>query len=721
MQPLQATVLYDAARMQFRRLAFVPAIVLVALVAAGRASLTLLQGGVALGAVGLVLLRRGPSRERVQLLEGLASLGLALVVVFFAHLGDPVPFALAPFLAVLFVGTTPLWIAADGGPAAAPAASGWVGRLRPSRALALLLVYYGTLLAHALVSLPTPAAAYGWLVAAGTAIAVVPIVLLSLPPGWPGRLGVGAAFVVLEVALVWQAASFEVAVEQARALPWDEVRLRLGEPGGWQVLAAGLSSLRFALSTVAMVAGYVACERALRRRSPATSLLGAAKLVGAATVCGLLLLRQPYVADRALASAYRQPTAAPWSWVHARPPVSRPFDRTAAAAIRRRAEPPVWEPGPAVPLDTLASRYEGRSIIVVLLESQALRLVPGLGEGAFGYAAAQPELARLARSGLLFTNYFADSFPTHSALWSVLTGLSTPPENPPGVFRAPEAATLGRLPDFRALGYRADWLCPASPRFDNWDRILTAAGARWWIENAEVAGLDRRHWTSWGMPDDQLYEIAEARYLATPRRGSGYLMGLLTVSNHRPYRLPQSREDLLPADHVGGTRYGDRAVGRFVDRLMRLPPHERPIVFLTADTAQLEGLHAHEPLGIRSLESLRIPGLLLLPDGAYAGRRYEGVFAHEDLLDLLYLLVSPSRDGSGRRFIDRHRAVHVVLGGTIAVSATQMCVSPPLRCFDVEGRWTLRPTEPAAAGRLLDAMRQFAEDDAALWPAAGVR
>jgi len=152
-------------------------------------------------------------------------------------------------------------------------------------------------------------------------------------------------------------------------------------------------------------------------------------------------------------------------------------------------------------------------------------------------------------------------------------------------------------------------------------------------------------------------------------------------------------------------------------RRLRATGNRVPILFLTADTAQIEGLRENGPLGIHSPEAMRIPGLLLLPDGAGAGERFEGVFAHEDLLDLLYLLVSPGDAPAPRKFLERHRVVSVGLGGGLAASAGHLCVESPLRCYGVEGRWHLRPLTPSATPRLLAALRQFAADDAALWPA----
>jgi hypothetical protein len=117
-------------------------------------------------------------------------------------------------------------------------------------------------------------------------------------------------------------------------------------------------------------------------------------------------------------------------------------------------------------------------------------------------------------------------------------------------------------------------------------------------------------------------------------------------------------------------------------------------------------------MGIANLEGLRIPGLLLLPDGALAGERYDGLFSHEDLLDLLYLLVAP--EVRSPKFVERHRVV---------MSTTGMLLTPTTyydvqgnRFFEITSRWGLRPVEdPPDRERLLAARSYLDRARASLW------
>jgi hypothetical protein len=339
--------------------------------------------------------------------------------------------------------------------------------------------------------------------------------------------------------------------------------------------------------------------------------------------------------------------------------------------------------------------------------------VAGLGEGALGHRPSSPRLTALAAEGVTFTNYYQASRPTHSALWAVVTGLPYLSSQLKPVYSGPEAARLGRLPQFAALGYQTDWISAASTKFDNWDRLMQEAGARFWINPPELAAFDRAYWTAWGLPDADLMEVALRRFEAVSAPGQPLFLGLLTISNHTPYSFPDEIDGVtLTHDLHGGMRYADHSVGRLVDALFRLPEARRPIVFITADTTDSEGLVEAEPMGIRNLEGLRIPGLLLLPDRALAGERFEGVFSHEDVLDLLYLLVAP--EVSSPKFLRRHR---MVASSTSMLLTSGTCYDVPgERFFEIASRWNLLPIEdPPDRERLLATQVYYDGVRASLW------
>jgi hypothetical protein len=500
-------------------------------------------------------------------------------------------------------------------------------------------------------------------------------------------------------------------------LLWEELVSRVRDPGSWDILVEGLLSFRAALLTLVLFGGLPVLARMLGRMRRESSFLVLLRILALVLVCGSLFVRQSMSISPTLAERYLANSSAPWSSVHDRDFRPRAIDWSVAEKVRTHFDPPIWEPEAAPPLDSLAGRYRGRSIVFLLLESQSPTNVAGLGEGAYAHQPSAPHLTRLMKEGLFFTNYIASGFDTRSAMWTVLTGLPLPMGNPAGVQRAPEAARVGRMADFLALGYRCDWLYAGSPRFDNWDLLMQGAGVRWWIDAAESRNLPRDYWTSWGMPDEALHSIALERYRQAVKDEQPTFIGVLTVSNHTPYSFPDMVDgQRLSKDQFGGTRYADHAMNELVEQLRSLPEKDWPIIFVTADTSFIENLREIEPWGILALEGLRIPGLILLPDRYLAGERYEGLFSHEDVLDFLYMLVAPEEETREGKFRAHRRAV--VFANSYQVLSRNSYFASPNHWFQIEGYWALKETEAPPERSLIEkAWEEHRKIDDKLWPA----
>jgi len=656
--------------------------------------------------------------RRFMALDTLALLVVGTFATYHVANGEPTSFNLALVLApVLVLGTIAFaWFLERDGFGAGTRS--WLG-LPWNRALAFAILALGMTLVVSIwaFGLSPRIMTYSWLV---SSYSFWPLLLLAFLCAVPGRVGAiltVIALVILEVAIVWHIASTEVVVYQNHPLLWEELVSRVRDPGSWQILVEGLLSLRAALLTLVLFGGLPLLAGVLGKMPRGLALPVLLRSLAVVLVGGALLAHLPLWMSPTLAERYLENSSAPWSPIHERDFRPIAIDWDTAEEERGRLEPPIWEAGAAQPLDSLAGRYPGRSIVFLLLESQSATNIAGLGEGAYEHRPSAPHFSRLTKEGLLFTNYLAAGFDTRSALWTVLTGLQLPMGSPAGVQRSPEAARVGRMPDFQALGYRCDWLYAGSPRFDNWDLLMAGAGVRWWIDASESRQLSKDFWTSWGMPDEALYTIAVERYRKAVEENEPTFIGILTVSNHTPYSFPDAIEgEPLSKDNFGGTRYADHAMNELIQQLRSLPEDDRPIIVVTADTSYIENLRQIEPWGILALEGLRIPGLVLLPDGLLAGERYEGLFSHEDVLDFLYMLVAPEEKTRGGKFRARRRVV--AFANSYQVLTRNAYFAAPDHWFEIESYWGLHKNEnPPERSLIEDAWRQHREIDEKLWPA----
>jgi arylsulfatase A-like enzyme len=236
-----------------------------------------------------------------------------------------------------------------------------------------------------------------------------------------------------------------------------------------------------------------------------------------------------------------------------------------------------------------------------------------------------------------------------------------------------------------------------------------------WFASDEMRSFDRTYWTQWGIPDEQLYHVAWQRYLAHVHDDAPHLQMLLTISNHHPFSFPSKYG---ANDHRGGMRYADACLATFIGHFLALPAADRPIIFITADHSVHWNLDDAPPLGADGMEGIRIPGCLLLPDGAAAGSVCDAPMAHQDLLDLLYLLTTPPGAAGQRRFLDLHRiAIPTVIGADHSILTRDgFYHAPSGKCYRLHGRWQLaEDTTPEIDKRLLNAHASIEALSHAMW------
>lgn len=502
----------------------------------------------------------------------------------------------------------------------------------PSRGVVLDLLWSGEAAIALVVFLLSIAAGY-WLIGRTSRAAALRLTIAVLCLGLFAQLALG-----------WQA--LLASVQQAQPdRPLDV-------PVTWPLVVLGLL-----LAPAALWLFVVTLRRHLITRQRCTVALPPMALFA----WGLVVAGGGWLDERDVLDRQRT-VAAPWSWLATwrmpREPGHVAIDRAAAAALRQRPDPACWSAGGDDVLGALAGRYAGRGVVVVFLESHRLSDVDRLGSGAHGHQPCSPVLSALAERSLTFANYVQPGLGTFYAQFSFITGL------PPGLHFTVDGAdgsaalaSAGPLAELVRAGWTCEWLQATDTTFAGFDHYLDAAGVGRWFTPAELAPLDRSTWNSWGMPDGPLLTILAERIRTRAASSGNWMLAALTISNHKPYRFPGESRG-LPQDHLGGMRYADRCLATLIATIDALPADRRPLLLVTADHGHRDRLADAQPLGLNGPEVWRLPGVLLLPDGALAGVQHRGMFTHEDVADLLSLLVrGPTGAAGSRKFLDLHRSV----------------------------------------------------------------
>jgi hypothetical protein len=416
---------------------------------------------------------------------------------------------------------------------------------------------------------------------------------------------------------------------------------------------------------------------------------------------------------------YFEPASSPWSIAH-KPYAddeTRAFDFAVAKNIRETEESPFWADGADETLAPLVGRYQGRSVIVVMLESHRASDISGLGEGAVNHKNLSPTITKYMNNGLIFTNHIPAGGGTWAARWSLMTGISNPPGYTPAILRKPSAVKIGRMPQMRQSGYNCVVLSAANPQWDNWGQTVAEAGCEWGLNRMLMTGADGVYRNHFDFRDDLLFSATLKKYKENVDNNRDCFFIVQALSNHEPYEFPSEiNGKKIPHNHEGGMVFVDHSLAILLDGLKQLPEDKQPVIFITSDTANKEGLLASEAPGRGILEGLRIPGLLLLPDQEMAGKIYDGMFCHEDILDLLYLLIFPESKTHMKKFLKRHRILAPTSRMTILLSQSTYFSLMTGDIFAIKDRWKLEPTESSKdLALLLEAKDKMLSLNKKLW------
>lgn len=176
-----------------------------------------------------------------------------------------------------------------------------------------------------------------------------------------------------------------------------------------------------------------------------------------------------------------------------------------------------------------------------------------------------PNLDRLGKEGLFFTNIYATGNRTVNALEAVFTSFTPLP----GISTARRAGSQGMysLPAIlNGQGYNTAFLYGGRAAFDNMGNFWSGIGfTAVWDQN-DIA--DQGFTTIWGVADEYLFGEALKRADALTQTNAPFMLSLLTVSNHRPYTYPAGRIDKDPNEKRRdfSAAYADWAFGQFIEK-----------------------------------------------------------------------------------------------------------------------------------------------------------
>lgn len=233
--------------------------------------------------------------------------------------------------------------------------------------------------------------------------------------------------------------------------------------------------------------------------------------------------------------------------------------------------------------DSLHSLFTTKrpDVYIIIMESFSSRLMKTLtareGEGV------AVNLDSLSREGILFTNFYANSFRTDRGVVSVLSGYPAQPTTSIMKYTHKSQTLPSIAMSLRNVGYDTHYYYGGDANFTNMRSYVMGTGFSHLVSDVDFPISKRR--SKWGVHDHLVF-----RYMLNDMRreaGAGekhvpQLRVLQTSSSHEPFEVPyQSR--LTDNKRLNAFAYTDSVVGDFIRRFKKLPQWKNSVVIMVPD------------------------------------------------------------------------------------------------------------------------------------------
>lgn len=226
------------------------------------------------------------------------------------------------------------------------------------------------------------------------------------------------------------------------------------------------------------------------------------------------------------------------------------------------------------------------NVIIFILESFTFDIVKD--------STIAPNMTRFAREGILFNNFYANSFRTDRGLVSVLGGYPAQPSV--AIIKYPQkTASLPAIPrSLKNAGYNdLSLYYGGDVDFANMRSYFIGSCGITDIISDKNYPISQRL-TKWGVPDkfviERLYDDLVTKKPKTP-----FIKTVLTLSSHEPFDVPVTKFDV---PFLNATAYTDECLGDFIGKLKTSKLWDNTLVIMIADHAiqsYPKGTNSYDP------------------------------------------------------------------------------------------------------------------------------
>jgi len=246
-----------------------------------------------------------------------------------------------------------------------------------------------------------------------------------------------------------------------------------------------------------------------------------------------------------------------------------------------------------VPLPSSLLRVKRPNIVLLILESFSGSACQAVWPEAD--STIMPNINRIYREGIGFTNVFANSFRTDRGVAAVLASYPGQPTN--SVMKDQSKCNHLQYMSKRLKenGYDLHFVHGGDVDFTNMRGFLTAGGFEQITGDTDFPIGDRM--SKWGVPDHKMFDYLFDEIEKEAGNGTPSLKVMLTLSSHEPFDVEYHH---FKNEYVNSIAYVDSCIGNFVDRLKNTSAWDNLLIIGVADHS-----YANYPAGLQNHELLR--------------------------------------------------------------------------------------------------------------------
>lgn len=215
------------------------------------------------------------------------------------------------------------------------------------------------------------------------------------------------------------------------------------------------------------------------------------------------------------------------------------------------------------------------NILMIILESFSSHLMQSLG----GEAGVAVSLDSLVNEGVLFTNFYANSFRTDRGLIAVLSGYPAQPTTSIMKYPRKTQSLPSICNSLRGEGYTAKYYYGGDADFTNMRSYLMSSGFESILSDQDFSLNEKM--SKWGAHDHLVFDrLLDELKNEDASEGKLHYRVLQTSSSHEPFEVPYQR---LENPKLNAFAYTDSVVGDFISQFKKLPQWDNTVVILVPD------------------------------------------------------------------------------------------------------------------------------------------